>query len=116
VCFVTCSFGGACANDAHGAQQRCQFTNLRITSSGAPSGDAFAGLVCVPVTAANLPPDAACRFYNDCQDGWECDLGNSNECKKLCRNGMAGDCAMGKMCKNEFKLATFGSGDIGLCL
>jgi hypothetical protein len=117
-CLTTCTFDGTCPDDPFGYPQSCYFLNRRIDQNGDPTGDYFAGLVCLPATLG-YGLDRTCRSITECFQGLECNYynigGGGEVCKQLCRNGMS-DCTMGGTCQNAFLLATFNAGDIGLCL
>jgi hypothetical protein len=113
-CLTTCTFGQTCANDAMGNAQVCDFLNNKVDGQGNATSDIFQGLACI-LRNGTATLGTACTYLNDCLQGFECDIYSTKVCKQLCRFGSA-DCTSGGTCTNSYKLTTFTTGSIGLCI
>jgi hypothetical protein len=113
-CLPLCQLGvGTCAA-ANGLMQHCIYLDTTETTSGQPTRDKFKGLACFPVYSDAKTPDSSCGYFEECTDGYECDLvaGGDGKCHQLCTVGTANQCTSPENCLNSFGA---GTGNAGLC-
>ncbi len=114
-CRPLCKLGvGTCAA-AGGLPQHCVFLDATKTTTGQPTRDAFKGLTCFPVYTDSKKPNESCSYFDECTDGYECDLvsGGDGKCHELCTVAATGSCAAPANCLDSF---TQGPGNPGLCI
>lgn len=99
-----------------GVSQHCVYINATRDVAGVPTRDRFKGTACFPLPAAARQEGAACEYFDECQDGLQCNLspGGDRKCHALCKVGVVGACSdPNQTCKDVFAA---GPGNPGLCL
>lgn len=93
ICRVACQVGTkTCPKDfrfgsASAPDQHCVFLDTTTDSAGRPSptGDKWKGAVCMEYATPQKMPGAACSFWDECTDGYQCDRYNPDPAKQICR-------------------------------
>jgi hypothetical protein len=141
VCHIACQVGtGTCPADPRFGNtdppQHCVFINATVDASGQPSatGDKWDGPVCLDLSSSPTPAGSPCTYFDQCQDGYQCDRYGATAAQRVCRrlcaqgNGMqdptlysapggmpfTNACPSG-VCTNELQAGT-GNGAAGLCV
>ncbi len=104
ICYPTCKLGASCPQDTSGSTLTCRFL------SSYPTGDSYAGNLCLPTPSVSLKPEGStCLFTDECDTGMQCDLPYVNDgqasrkCRKLCDLSSAtSTCPSGQACRNVF--------------
>ena len=104
ICYPTCKLGATCPQDSSGTDLSCRFL------SSYPTGDHYAGNLCLPGPSVSPKPEGAtCVFADECQAGLQCDLPYVNDgkasrrCRTLCDLGASSaSCPTGQACHNAF--------------
>jgi hypothetical protein len=104
ICYPTCKLGATCPQDSSGTDLSCRFL------SSYPTGDHYAGNLCLPGPSVTPKPEGAtCVFADECQAGLQCDLPYVNDgkasrrCRTLCDLGASSaSCPTGQACHNAF--------------
>lgn len=104
ICSASCTVGpGTCAA-LGGINRQCIYLDATKTTAM----DNWKGALCVQSPATPLNPGDACRFLNECKDGYQCDnVGGT--CQQLCAKGGMPACAMGT-CTDAFMTPATGPG------
>ncbi|MBP6742675.1 MAG: hypothetical protein KA244_07495 [Deltaproteobacteria bacterium] len=99
ICHQQCKVGSkTCPADVrfgttNAPPQQCIYLDTTVDAKGNPAatGDKFRGNVCFQSPAAAVAPGAACQYWTDCGDGYQCDRYASRStdvvCRQLCAQG-----------------------------
>jgi hypothetical protein len=118
-CRQGCALGtSTCPFLPNGRQQHCVYINSQISSGGQPTRDKYKGLACFELRITPPPAslNASCNFFDECEDGLQCNLspGGDQKCHTLCQVGVSGACGDATQdCKDVFQA---GLGNPGLCV
>lgn len=92
VCHSQCLVGrSTCPNDDRAGNppppQQCIYLDTSLDSGGNPSpaGDKFKGNVCFQQSVTPIADGMPCKYWTDCQDGYQCDRYNLMDSGKVCR-------------------------------
>lgn len=104
ICYPSCKLGDACPQDTSGANLTCRFL------SSYPTGDRYAGNLCLPSPGVAPKPEGSnCLFADECQAGFQCDFPfvtdglATRKCRKLCDLSLnTSSCPAGQACRNVF--------------
>lgn len=111
ICLTRCDPGvGNCQPDNSGNNQQCLYDDYT------GNGDAFRGTVCIASAMNQKNPGDACKYGNECPDGYQCDNGadGTKTCLKMCRIGKKSPaCGTGTSCQDVFGLCATNAA--GLC-
>lgn len=116
-CRDLCPLGtNTCPVLPSGTRQHCVYINATRDTNGVATRDKFKGTACFPLAPTPLQLGAACSYFDECQDGLQCNLspGGDRKCRQLCKVGVGGACAdANTVCTDVFAA---GLGNPGLCL
>ncbi len=105
---------GSCKADPMGGVTRhCAFVDSTVDLKLNKTVDKWRGLICLPDQLPSVKDGNACKLFNDCREGSECDLypGGDGRCHPLCVRGGAPACKAGT-CQDTFRTGVSG---VGLC-
>src|SRR6185295_4292641 len=93
VCHYQCLAGkNTCPDDTRSLvtpapKQLCAYVDQTLDAQGNPAqtGDKFKGNVCFARPATPVPSGMACKYWTDCDDGYQCDRYNVVESSRVCR-------------------------------
>jgi hypothetical protein len=114
-CLPLCQLGSGTCAATGGGLQHCVYFDATKDANDVATGDKFKGLACFPLLAASKQPGDVCSYFDECVDGYQCNLspGGDKKCRQLCIVNASTGCDMGYTCKNVFNA---GAGNPGLCL
>lgn len=99
-----------------GVSQHCVYINATRDVAGVPTRDRFKGTACFPLAPMAKQEGAACEYFDECQDGLQCNLSPAGDkkCRTLCQVGVVGACPdPNQKCRDVFDS---GLGNPGLCI
>lgn len=113
-CRALCQAGASTCASQNGVQQHCVYIDSTKDGSGLQTRDTFKGLICLPLSKAPKSDGATCQYFDECGDGYQCNLtkGGDSKCRPLCIVGVQGACNAPATCKDVFGA---GTGKPGLC-
>jgi hypothetical protein len=93
VCHLQCLVGkNTCPDNTRSAvrpppKQLCAYIDSTLDAQGnpTPNGDKFKGNICFDQPATPVGVGMSCKYWTDCQDGYECDRYNVIETNRVCR-------------------------------
>ncbi len=93
VCHIACKVGLAtCPPDARFGSvnpppQHCVFVDTTVDAAGRPtaSGDKWKGPVCLDTSTSPTAAATACTYWDECQDGYQCDRYAAKSANRVCR-------------------------------
>jgi hypothetical protein len=116
-CHQGCQIGpSSCPFTQGGKAQHCVYINATRDTNGLPTRDKFKGNACFQLYDDARVENATCNYFDECQDGLQCNLspGGDRKCRPLCLFGVEGACTdPNQRCRDVFDA---GLGNAGLCL
>lgn len=116
-CRQQCNLGpNTCPFLQSGKRQHCVYINATRDTNGLPTRDKYKGTACFQLYDDAKQENAGCAYFDECQDGLQCNLspGGDKKCHTLCQVGVVGACPdPNQKCKDVFDS---GLGNPGLCL
>jgi hypothetical protein len=116
-CRQVCNLGpNTCPFLQNGKRQHCVYINATRDTVGLPTRDKYKGTACFELYNDAKMENASCAYFDECQDGLQCNLSpdGDRKCRTLCQVGVVGACPdPNHKCKDVFDS---GLGNPGLCL
>lgn len=116
-CRQVCNLGiNTCPFLMNGRRQHCVYINATRDTQGLPTRDKYKGTACFELYPDAKQEGASCAYFDECQDGLQCNLspGGDRKCRQLCQVGVVGACPDPMhRCRDVFDA---GLGNPGLCL
>ena len=92
-CRQVCSLGpNTCPFLQNGRRQHCVYINATRDTQGLPTRDKYKGTACFELYNDAKMENAGCAYFDECQDGLQCNLSpmGDRKCRTLCQVGVVG--------------------------